>query len=106
MAETKDFQEGLEKHLRKCELEYRAANLPNGCCVDWLAPFCGSTQEIADYLRHLGFKIGEIIDEIDCTGEEHRRVKTTSGIVVFVNDKYSPGFMVRTAYCRRKKYVE
>lgn len=103
--ETKVFQEDLEKHLRKCELEYRAATLPKGCCVDWLEPFCGSTREIAEYLRYLGFKIREIVDEIDCSATEHRHVETTSGIIIWVNGEYTRGFMCRSARNRRKDYA-
>ena len=93
MGNTNDFEVNLDKHLRKCELEYRAANLPRGCCVDWLEPICGSTQEIAEYLRYLGFKIREIVDEVDCSSTEHRRVETTSGIIVWVNNEYTRGFI-------------
>lgn len=102
MAKINDFQTELDKYLRKCELEYRAANLPNGCCVDWLAPFCGSTKEIAEYLRYLGFKVKEIVDEAPFV----RWVETTNGVIVCVNNEHNHGFMFRSCSYWRKKYVE
>lgn len=101
MAKEFDFQEGLQKHLRKCELEYRAEKMPKGCYVDWLEPICGSTQEIAEFLRYLGFKIHEIIDDVDCGGDADQRVETTSGIIVWVNSGHSLGFMCRS--CRAER---
>lgn len=94
------FEESLRKHLWKCELEYRAENLPNGSCVDWLWHMCGSTEEIATFLRELGFKIREIVDEVDCAGDPHQWVETTSGVIVWVNQHYLRGFVCCSA--RRK----
>ena len=82
----KEFNNGLQKHLMKCELEYRAKMLPMGSKVDWLGEHCGSVEEIARFLRDLGFRVGEIMDEVDCTGEAFRWVKTTNGITVYVNE--------------------
>lgn len=83
----------LEKHLKKCELEWRAKNLPNGSKVDWLAPLCGDLNELADYLRWLGFRIKNIMDEEDCSGWKMQWVETTSGIIVY-GDK-SDGLVAR-----------
>lgn len=80
-----EFNMELQKHLRKCELEYRAKNMPQGSNVPWLAPYCGSVQEIARFLRDLGFKIASIIDEEPFPGGFHRWVVTTSGIIVYAN---------------------
>ena len=92
-----DFTIALEKHLNKCELEFRAKQLPKGSNVEWLVPHCNSTQEIAEHLRYLGFKIREIVDEEDCAGELHQWVVTTSGIIVHVNSEWSSGFMAADA---------
>lgn len=88
-----DFDIALQKHLNKCELEFRKKNLPNGSNVEWLIPHCDNVQEIAKFLRYLGFKIQKIVDEEDCAGEKHQWVETTDGIIIYVNDKFSQGFM-------------
>lgn len=92
--EQKDFNAGLQRHLMKCELEYRAKMLPKGSCVGWLAEHCETTQQIAEFLREIGFKIARIIDEETCLpGEYHRWVVTTNGIVVYANNQYLHGFI-------------
>lgn len=88
-----EFQEGLQKHLRKCELEYRSKNLPAGSTVKWLSQHCQSVDSISDYLRSLGFRIKEIVDEKDCAGEQHQWVVTTSGVVIYVNREGLLGFV-------------
>lgn len=92
----KEFNEGLQRHLMKCELEYRAKMLPSGSCVDWLAEHCNSVTDIADFLRELGFKVKVIVDDVDCIGDPHRWVITTSGIIVYQNNKYFRGFVAKT----------
>lgn len=91
--DQKEFNAALQKHLMKCELEYRAKMLPNGCCVDWLSPFCGSTAEIAMFLRDLGFRIREIVDEEPWPGERHQWVRASGGVTVYVNNCCLNGFM-------------
>lgn len=91
--EQKNFNDGLQRHLMKCELEYRVKMLPGGSCVDWLEEHCNSLTDIADFLRELGFKIKVIVDDVDCTGERYQWVETTSGIVVHVNVPYSKGLV-------------
>lgn len=91
--EQKEFNQGLQRNLMKCELEYRAKMLPGGSCVDWLAKHCNSVTDIAELLREMGFKIKEIVDDVDCTGERCQWVETTSGIVVHVNVPYSKGLV-------------
>lgn len=94
--EQEEFNAGLQRHLMKSELEYRAKMLPKGSCVDWLGAQCGSVEDIARYLKSLGFKIREIVDEETCLpGEYHRWVVTTNGVMVYVNDKYLFGFVAK-----------
>lgn len=75
----------LNSYLKKCELQYRADHLDPGCSdtLDWLAPHCGSVSEIAAYLRSLGFRIAEQIDEEPWPGERHQWVVTTSKVIVY-----------------------
>lgn len=94
--DQKEFNVGLQRHLMKCELEYRAQVLPKGSTVDWLAPHCGSTKEIAEFLRSIGFRIGRIVDEETCVpGDFHRWVITTNGVCVYVNEPYLTGFIAK-----------
>lgn len=74
----------LQLYLKKCELEYRAKHSQNAECLDWLAPYCGTVEEIAIFLRDLGFRIKNIVDEEPWPGEKHQWVETTSGILVYV----------------------
>lgn len=98
-----DFDIGLDRFLKKSELEYRAKNLSNGSCVDWLAPYCDSTENIARFLRELGFHIAEIVDEQGSSHKEDLRwVVTTSGVIVYVNAEGLNGFVAQ-AYDRRKR---
>lgn len=94
----KDFELALEKHLRREELIFRAKHSPSGSCVNWLAPSCESIDDIVGMLRWLGFRVKEIVDDKDCTGAECSFVVTTSGVIVFVNDKYSRGLVSGRGY--------
>ena len=85
-ADPKKFNADLQKHLRKCELEYRAKMIPGASCVDWLGANCNSVEDISRYLRAIGFKIRRIVDEKDTSGDTHRWVETTNGVIVYVND--------------------
>ena len=94
--DEKEFNAGLQRHLMKSELEYRAKMLPKGSEVDWLGAQCGSVEDIARYLKSLGFRIREIVDEETCIpGEYHRWVVTTNGVMVYVNDKFLFGFVAK-----------
>ena len=73
----------LRNYLLKCELQYRADHTEGADTLDWLAPYCGSTKEIADFLRSIGFRIARIVDEELWPGEKHQWVVTTSGVVVY-----------------------
>lgn len=77
------FEADLDRHLRKAELEYRAMHMPRGSSVDWLAPYCHNTTQIADYLRSLGFRIKSIMDS-DTEYDSFHWVTTTSNLIVYV----------------------
>ena len=94
------FQEGLERYLRKCELEYRAKWLPGGSCVEWLEPYCGSTGEIVGFLRDLGFRIRRVVDEETTFGDRHQWVVASGDVIVFVNTPWAKGFVIGTAHDR------
>ena len=97
MSNDTDFEAALERHLRKCELEYRAKHGGMAQQVDWLAPYCNTLKEIADTLRKLGFKIKRIMNDADATGGPMRWVETTSGIIVYENDKFCRGIVGKAA---------
>lgn len=80
----------LDLYLRKCELQWRSDHTDGIACVDWLAPHCSSVEEIAAYLRELGFRIHRIVDK-DKSWGEGEWVVTTSGVIVYVNDEYCHG---------------
>lgn len=81
----------LDLYLRKCELQWRADHSDGLESVDWLAPYCNSAEEIAAYLRELGFRVKRIVNEELFGGEQHRWVITTSGVIVYVNNEYCKG---------------
>ena len=87
------FEAALQRHLWKCELEFRVREIPQGSCVEWLEPMCESTAQIAQGLKNLGFRIRRIVDEQACDGQWHRWVVTTNGVVVFVNTENVKGFV-------------
>lgn len=78
-------EEKLQNYLRKCELQYRADHTEIADELEWLAPYCDTVQDIAVYLREIGFRVKTIVDETYSDGETHQYVETTSGIVVYVN---------------------
>lgn len=75
----------LEKHLKKCEIQWIADHTEMAETISWLAPHCkGTPQELADYLRNLGFRIKNVVDEQEESWHEpFRWVITTSGVVVY-----------------------
>lgn len=97
MEKNWNFEEGLRRHLQKCELEYRAKHLPMGSEVEWLTPMCNSVEDIAAFLRELGFRVAEAVNEQDCDGDWCCWVGTTSGIIVYVNDGCGEGFVALSA---------
>lgn len=76
-------EQKLDLYLKKCELQYRADHTEHGDCLDWLAPHCGDVKQVASFLRSLGFRIKEIVDEEPWQGEAYRWVETTSGVLVY-----------------------
>lgn len=89
----------LQRYLLKCELQYRAEHSQKAACLGWLAPHCGSVAEIAQFLRDLGFRIKEIVDEEPWPGEKHQWVVTTSGVIVYAD---SEGLFGSTAESRSR----
>ena len=87
----------LQKFLLKCELEYRAKHSQQASCLDWLAPYCGSVNEIQRFLRGIGFRIKEVMDEEPWPEEVHQWVITTSGVIVYVNTDSSEGLFAKAA---------
>lgn len=97
-VDYKEFNADLQRHLMKCELEYRAKVLPGGSCVDWLVEHCESVIELADFLRSLGFRIKEVMNDQTSVNDEWMRwVETTSGVLVYVNEPYLRGFVSQAA---------
>lgn len=77
--------EVLRRYLRKCELEYIAEHSDGGETIGWIVPYCGTVEQIAAFLRGLGFHIKTVVDEEPCPGERHQWVETTSGVLVYAN---------------------
>lgn len=89
-------QNALHRHLQKCEIEYVASHSESGETIDWLVPYCGSTAQIAQFLRSIGFRVAEILDEEPWPGEKHRWVVTTSGVVVYANQGGVNGLVTKS----------
>lgn len=99
-----EFEYGLQLRLWRCELQYRAEKLPQGSNADWLAPYCYSVNEIARFLRELGFRIKEISEYTDpCTGTECNWVITSGGIIVYQNIGDSRGFVAMSTQERQRR---
>lgn len=75
----------LHHHLQKCEIEYIVERSEGGETIDWLAPYCGTVEQIAAFLRGLGFHVKSVVDEESCPGECYQWVETTSGVLVYAN---------------------
>lgn len=99
----REFNEGLQRHLMRCELQYRAENAPKGSVVEWLEPHCDSVQEIARFLRDLGFRIKRIVNYTGCTGIKYHWVITTSGVKVCENDELFRGFIAMSGEERKRR---
>ena len=97
-----NFNSELLAHLRKCEIEFTADRCPHGHCIDWLSEMCTSTESIAQFLRSIGFKIKEVVDEEPWPREFHKWVVTTNGIVVYVNGKDLKGFVAKRVTGRNR----
>lgn len=79
-----DLEHSLDCYLKKCELQYRADHMAGAGTLDWLAPHCGTVKEITAFLREIGFRIKEVVDEETDLGS-YKWVVTTSGVIVYVN---------------------
>lgn len=89
--------EDVIRHLMKCELQFRMESLDDGEWekVEWLAQFCDSTDKLMDFLKVIGFKIKEVVDE-----EEMKWVETTSGVLVYVG---GDGMFTKSARRRERE---
>jgi hypothetical protein len=74
----------LDCYLKKCELQYRADHTEGADALDWLAPYCDTLKEIVTYLRELGFRIKEVVDDDSDLGS-FKWVTTTAGVIVYQN---------------------
>ncbi|MCI8809111.1 MAG: hypothetical protein HFF84_03110 [Oscillibacter sp.] len=90
-------EQDLKNCLMKCEIQYRADHTEGCSCLDWLAPYCGSVKEIQRFLRGIGFRIKEVMDEEPWPEEVHQWVITTSGVIVYVNTDSSEGLFAKAA---------
>lgn len=77
-------EQNLRNYLRKCEIQYRADHMKGASTLDWLAPHCNSVKDIQRFLREIGFRIKDVVDEEPWPGELHQWVTTTSGVIVYV----------------------
>lgn len=95
MVKARD--EDVVKHLMKCELQFRVESLDDEECdnVEWLAPFCGSANELRILLQLIGFRIKEVVDEGGM-----KWVETTSGILVYVG---GDGMFTKSARRRERE---
>lgn len=89
--------EDVRKHLMKCELQFRVKSLDDEEWdeVEWLVPFCGSTDKLRIFLQLIGFQIKEVVDE-----EEMKWVETTSGVLVYVG---GDGMFTKSARRRERE---
>lgn len=85
----------LRNYLLKCELQYRADHAEQAIELDWLEPHCGNVEDIQRFLREIGFRIREVMDEME--DGTSGWVVTTSGVIVYVNHTYSRGLFFRAA---------
>lgn len=89
--------EDVRRHLMKCELQFRVKSLDDEEWdeVEWLVPFCGSTNKLRIFLQLIGFQIKEVVDE-----EEMKWVETTSGVLVYVGGN---GMFTKSARRRERE---
>lgn len=89
--------EDVRRHLMKCELQFRVESLDDEEWdeVEWLAPFCGSTDKLRIFLQLIGFQIKEVVDE-----EEMKWAETTSGVLVYVGGN---GMFTKSARRRERE---
>ena len=75
----------LQNYLLKCELQYRADHADGVERIGWLMEYTQTAKQTARFLRDIGFRVKEVVDDVDCAGEYHCWVVTTSGVVVYAD---------------------
>ena len=75
----------LQNYLLKCELQYRADHADGAERVGWLMEYTQTAKQTARFLRDIGFRVKDIVDDVDCAGDSHAWVVTTSGVVVYAD---------------------
>ena len=85
----------LQNYLLKCELQYRADHADGVERVGWLMEYTRTARQTARFPRDIGFRVKEIVDDVDCAGERHCRVVTTSGVTVYADGSGLMGKEVR-----------
>lgn len=85
----------LQNYLLKCELQYRAEHADGVERVGWLMDYCKTVKQTARFLRDIGFRVKDIADDVDCAGDRHAWVVTTSGVVVYADGSGMIGKEVR-----------
>lgn len=85
----------LRNYLLKCELQYRAEHADGVDCLKWMGKFCDTCENTAQFLRDIGFRVKDIVDDEDCARDRHAWVVTTSGVVVYADGSGLIGRAVR-----------
>lgn len=75
----------LQNYLLKCELQYRAEHADGVERVGWLMEYTKTVKQTERFLRDIGFRVKETVDDVDCAGDRHAWVVTTSGVVVYAD---------------------
>ena len=75
----------LQNYLLKCELQYRSEHADGVERVGWLMECTRTAKQTARFLRDIGFRVKDIVDDVDCAGDSHAWVVTTSGVVVYAD---------------------
>lgn len=75
----------LQNYLLKCELQYRADHADGVERVSWLMEYTRTVKQTTRFLRDIGFRVKDIVDDVDCAGDRHAWVVTTSGVVVYAD---------------------
>ena len=44
-----------------------------------------TAKQTTRFLRDIGFRVKEVVDDVDCAGDRHSWVVTTSGVVVYAD---------------------
>ena len=56
----------LQNYLLKCELQYRAEHADGVERVGWLMEYTKTVKQTARFLRDIGFRVKDIVDDVDC----------------------------------------